>query len=590
MGSRAEQCVERILLMLILLAYYFYTQGSDWKKYILTLLLFELGLLSKPSIMTLPFVLLFLDLWPLKRIHVEGGVDTSKFWGLKFSGIPVLRLVLEKIPFIFLSLGSFLYNVMGANKRMGLYSTELKPLGLRVSNVFVSYVKYLWKSFWPHDLVIFYPYPASIPWWQTASTCLVIVLLTISALRAVYKYPYYIVGWLWFLVTLVPFLGIFQAGLWPEMADRYAYLTYIGIYIILSWGIYDLLGKWKFYRFVIPILSSGAVATLMMLTWFQVGYWKDSESLFKHAIDSNKNNFMAYNNLGAALLEKGDLDGAISHFERSIEIQPYFQGSHFNLGRSFFKEKRYEKAIEQLQICIKNNPQMADNYGLLGNIMLEMGNYDEGIKNLNIALRISPHYEKGWSLLGQAYYNKGNLKKSIECLQEALNIVPGDIPSVRKLDQAKTALNEYVALNLRLQELIKADPKNPLLLTKLGDSYRQIGSNNEAIAQYQKAISIKPQSIEALDGLVIVYSNIPEYAKALDVLKNMRQIRPDNPDIYYNIACIYAKQYMVEKSIKWLKQSINKGFHNWVLLEKDPDLVNIKNTSYVIGLMKIYKN
>jgi hypothetical protein len=315
-----------LFFMMTLLTYNLYTERPNLRRYFLVLLSFALGLLSKPAIMTLPFILLLLDLWPLKRIQVKKGGVNKRWWGIDISGIPLSRLIMEKIPLLMLSCMSLTVNLISAENRMGLYGSGFRPLSLRCSNAIVSYVKYLGKLFWPHDLFVNYPYPSMIPWWHVITAGLVLVSLTLLVFRLIVRYPYYLVGWLWFLGGLVPFLGIFQAGTWPEMADRYAYLTYIGIFIALSWGIPDLLIKWKNHRIIMALGTSTLILVLTALTWVQVGYWKDSITLFNHVIAMTKKTSMnsdnyalaiAYNNLGQALYER-----AISNRPSVITLRP----------------------------------------------------------------------------------------------------------------------------------------------------------------------------------------------------------------------------------------------------------------------------
>ena len=577
-----------LFFMLTLLTYNFYIKRSNWKRYVLALLVFELGLLAKPVLMTLPFILFLLDFWPLKRTQVERTEDNRRAWGLRILGVPIPRLILEKIPFLVLSLFSLAENLFGANKRMGLYNPEIIPISLRISNALVSCIKYLGKLFWPHDLAIFYPYPSVIPLWQLAGACLVLVLVTIFALRAIFQHPYYLVGWLWFLGGLVPFLGIYQAGAWPEMADRYAYLPCIGIFIALCWGIYDLLARWRYYRTIIAMAGSGVILILMVLTWNQVGFWKNSETLFRHALNVTRNNYLAHNHLGVAFLERGDMEGAIEQFMLSIKITPNYKYAHLNLAEALCNEKKYNEAIIQLRECLRIDPHYGDAYNNLGNVMATIGNFDEAMKNYNEALQIDPHQAMIYNNIGVVFYQKGNIKKAIEYYQKALHEIPGITEAIKNLEEAKKALKGLENLIARTQKMIDAEPNNPSLITRLGNIYRQQGEYDEAIGQYQKALSIQPKFIQAMYGLVLVYSERREYVNASKVLQNIRQFQPDNPEVYYNIACIYAKQNKVDESIFWLKQAIEKGFNNWSLLEKDSDLDIIRNTKYYKELKRNY--
>ena len=575
-----------LFFMLTLLAYLFYVRKPGWKRYILVLLIFELGLLAKPAVMTLPFILLLLDLWPLKRLQLEKKGEHDKSWELRISGTPILNLIIEKIPLLALSFASLASNLLGASQRMGLYGAEFAPIGLRISNALVSTVKYLGNLIWPANLAVFYPYPVTIPLWQTAGAVLVLVLVTILALRTVWRHPYFLVGWLWFLGGLVPFLGIFQAGLWPELADRYAYLTFIGIFIVLSWGVPELLGRWNYFKTAAAIAFPGIILALMVLTWIQVGYWKNSEMLFSHARAVTKDNFMAHNGLGLALFQKGDIKGAIHEYRQSIKIKPYYFDAHYNLGNALYSSGYYDEAADEYRTCLRINPQQSGYIrNNLGNVLIAKGNYEGAIKSYLEQARMDPHQPGVYYNIGIAFSRKGNIRKAIEYYEKAIHEKPGYVEAMNDLEKARTAQRTLEGLITEAREGLKIQPRNPVLLTRLGDLYRQLGEDDQAIAHYQKALSIQSGSVKASYGLVLVYSQRQEYAKAVNVLLEMKRLQPDNPEVYYNLACLYAKQDMPDESIRWLKQSIDKGFHNWDLIKKDPDLENIRKTAFVRHLM-----
>ena len=585
-----------LFFMLTVLAYYFYTKLATWKRYIPALFLFELGLLAKPVLMTLPFILLLLDLWPLKRITIERKEVNCNLWRLRLSGVPISRIILEKIPFMILSLVSLINLSISVNSRMGFTNLEIIPFSQRILYAFATWVKYLGKLFWPLNLAVIYPFPSRIVWWQLAGSGLLLVSVTILALRLLYHSPYFFVGWFWFLGGLVPFLGIIQAGLWCNIQDRYAYLTYIGIFIVLSWGIPDLLARWRYYRTAIAIAGSAVIFGLSLLTWVQVGYWKDSISLFRHVLAVttdishvfNKSGFaIAHNNLGIALFDKGDSQGATSHFRQAIDIYPYYADPYFNLGNISAQQKHYEEAAQQYLMCMKINPQKVEAYTKIGFIMAATGNYDEAIKYYAEALQRDPHQGLVYYCLGNVYIEKGNMSKAIEYFKATIRENPGYLDATNQLIKKAMMVQKNIdALILSTQERIKAEPKNPFMHKKLGDILRQQAKYDEAIDQYQKATAINPNFIQAMYGLVLVYSDLHNYSKALDLLQNIRQEQPDNPEVYYNIACIYAKQNMTKESIGWLNQAIDKGFKNWDQIKKDPDLASIRNTAFINELIK----
>ncbi len=576
-----------LFFMLTLLAYKFYTEHTTWKRYILALLLFELGLLAKPILMTLPFMLILLDLWPLKRIHVERKGDNGKALGLKTLDVSFTRLLLEKVPFLILSFVAFASIPLKATKLMPLYSPEIVPISLRISNAIVSTLKYLGKLFWPHDMAIFYPYPTMIPWWHVIGAGLVLMLISILAMRAIFKCPYCLVGWLWFLVGLVPVLGFVQGGSWPEMADRYAYLTYIGIFIALSWGIPDLLIRWKYYRSIIITAGSGVILILMVLTWNQVGFWKNEENLFRHATEVTENNYVAHDQLGIVLYyNRGDVEGAIREFQKAQLLNPNFSHVYFDLGRAYTKRREPLMAIEYYLEGLQINPYLPTSHNELGALLVLTGQTDEAIKQYAESLRLDPYQPVVYNNLGNTYIHKADLKKAADCFKAAILINPDYVEAHRSLDNVQIAQSKIEGSISMLKQELEAQPRNQALYEQLADLHRQLGELDEATFLYQKALSIKPDYTKALYGLALIYSTRQEYAKALDMLQGIRQFQPGNPEVYYKIACIYAKQKKVNESISWLKQAIDKGFNNWDQIKKDPDLASIRNTVFINELIK----
>jgi len=609
--------------MLTLLIYSAYSRQREWKKYILAILAFAFGLLSKPVLMTLPFILLLLDLWPLKRIQIMREDAEEKGRTMKITGIPIFQLLMEKVPFMFLASLSLISNIVGANIRMGLYSAEAVPMGLRISNALVSYIKYLKNLFWPVDLAVYYPYPSMIPLWQVAGACVLLILITLIALRLVNKQPYYLVGWLWFLGGLVPFLGLVQSGFWPELADRYAYLTSLGIFIALTWGVSNQLIRWKNSGKILVLGGTIAVLVLMVLSWRQVGFWKNSETLFARAVSVTENNYLAHYDLGLALFNRGEIDGAINQFRQALSIKPddimvrnnlgvamsrkndiqgaihqykevinkdpYHYLAYFNLAQAYTELRDFKSASEWYQkgLNIAPNDVLARNS--LGSLFLSSGDTDGAVAQFRESLRINPHQADVFCNLGKAYIMKGSYKKAEESFQRAIQERPDHSEAQKGLKNVKTNQEQLMELTLSLNKMIEEDPDNIILYIKLGQVYRQQELYNKAIYQYNKALAIKSDSIESMYGLVLTYSDIKDYSKALDILDALRRIQPYNPEIDYNVACIYAKQNMAEESIRWLKQSLEKGFHKWELIEKDPDLENIRGTTLFNTFINEYK-
>jgi hypothetical protein len=330
--------------MLTLCLYVRYTEKPDIKRYLLILGSFILALMSKPMVVTLPVIMILLDYWPLRRFRLQ----SNKF---------MVRQFREKLPFFILSAILVLITLLAQHDP----TEKHYPLIDRLSNAPVSFVTYLVKTFWPHDMAVFYPFPAQIPVWQVLAASLLIILISIGVISAAKQRPYLFTGWTWYLVAVLPVLGIIQSGA-QGMADRFTYLPSIGISIMLAWGVPLLFPHEETRK---KILFPSAVSFLIMisvLTWKQCGYWENSLSLLRHALQVTENNFVAQNNYGSALFEEGEIQEAIVHFNESVRINPEFSNAYNNRGIVYAKIGNHRKALEDFDTAIRLKPNGVNAY------------------------------------------------------------------------------------------------------------------------------------------------------------------------------------------------------------------------------------
>ena len=552
--SERKDVLSTLFWILTVMGYLWYINHRSIRRYLVVVALYIFGLMSKPMLVTLPFVLLLLDFWPLNRLDMRSDDSDNHNSYIVESGISwykVSFLVTEKIPLIVLAVISSSVTFFAQQTGGSVISGQTIHLGTRITNAVISYIAYIEKMLLPLNLAAFYPYPRTFHLPEIILCILLLLMITGFTLMFARKLPSLVVGWFWYLGTLVPVIGIVQVGA-QSMSDRYTYIPLVGIFLMVVWSIADLLIQWRYGRYALGISFASVLALLMWASWTQTGYWKSSETLFRHALDVTDNNDFAHYNLGVALFDKGDNSGAMKQYEESLRINQHNASAHTNLG----------------------------------NLLYLKGNADDAIGHYLEALKIDPHKADVYYNLGTVYYHKGNIHKAIQCFEIAVKEKPGYIQAMEKLETAKIQQANFPDPISSLQRSIMQDPSNPMLYVSLGDAYRQNGEYNEAIAQYQKAVSLQPKMIEAMYGLVLSYSSRQDYSKAVVELQNIRHLQPDNPEVYYNIACMYAKQNMTDESVAWLKQSINKGFHDWDLLKKDPDLANIRNTAFVNELIK----
>jgi Flp pilus assembly protein TadD len=367
-----------------------------------------LGLMAKPMLVTLPFVLLLIDYWPLERLRHE-----SPF-----------NLILEKIPFFALSAASVYISSLSTERfGMGL-SEELVPMQLRIANALVSYVKYIEKTIWPKNLAIFYPFPDNLPVWQVFGACLFLASISFLVLLNLRKKPYLCIGWLWFLGTLIPVIGLKQAGLWPAMADRWAYVPLVGIFIIVTWGGSDLLKKWTNKKIVSSILAMSVLLVLTMQSFHQAAHWKNNITLFENAIKVTENNCMAHNNLGIALFGKEELDKAIFHYKKALNIKPDTSEAIKNLGVTLSEKGNFKEAAQYFSKALVINPEDWDSHYKLGGVLAKRGKFNEAICHFEEVIRINPGYAPVYNETGIIFAQKGKLQKSNNFFSKAIQLEP----------------------------------------------------------------------------------------------------------------------------------------------------------------------
>jgi Tfp pilus assembly protein PilF len=390
--AERKNVLSTLFFFLTLGSYGWYIRKPDWKRYLATLSFFACGLMSKPMLVTLPFVLLLLDYWPLQRT------------------ITTVKRLLEKIPFFALSAASAIITMYAQQGGGAMRSSVQFPFNVRLENAVNAYAAYLWKTIWPVRLAPLYPHPGdSLPGWQIAVSALVLVVITAMVIRFRPR-KYLLVGWLWFLGTLVPVIGLLQVGD-QAMADRYAYIPLIGMFLMVVWGFADFSPSTK----LSTVASALAITLLCAATYRQTGYWSTSYDLWSHTLAVTQNNFIAHDNLGGALLQLNRPDEAFAQFQAASQINRRDPMSHTNMGAYLQEHGRSTEAIEQFQaaISLTSDPGLlASNYANLGTAYRESGNSNQARENYERSLQLNP---------GQfnAYLGRARLLESEAKYQEA---------------------------------------------------------------------------------------------------------------------------------------------------------------------------
>jgi len=406
--------------LLTIWAYARYAERSGLARYLLVLFFFGLGLMAKPMVVTLPVVLLLLDYWPLGRMRWFQVRSASN---PNLDKLSCFRLVWEKIPFFALSAATIVATLLATKAGDTLKSLAVFPLKIRITGALVSYINYMVKMIWPFRLAVYYPHPEAIPMWQAGGAGLLLLVVSVVLVRAAGKRPYLVVGWLWYLVTLLPVIGLIQAGS-QAMADRYTYIPLVGLFVLIAWAVPSLIEGWRHQRVVLVISTTILLLGLTVATMLQVRYWQNSITLFQHTLKVTSGNHFAHNNLGVALAQDGRLDEAIYHYFQALRIKPGTADVHNNLGNALAAQGNVDRARSHYYKALKIDPNNARAYNNLGNLLANQGKTEEAVNHYTEALRLEPGYAGAHYNLGNVLENQGKTEEAINHFTEALRLMP----------------------------------------------------------------------------------------------------------------------------------------------------------------------
>jgi len=349
--------------------------------------------------------------------------------------VSIRPLIMEKLPFLSLSLVSGMVTMYGTRQAGTLSSFQAMPLNVRIENALTSYVHYIGKMVWFKNLAVFYPLPGMLPVWQVLAAVLLLLAITLFVIWMARQYPYLIVGWLWYLGTMIPVIGIVQVGA-QSMADRYTYVPMIGILIMLAWGLPEFVKRWPYHKAALGILTGLIISILMMGTWIQVRYWQNSITLFKHTLDITSNNYIADSNLGHSLLLQGKIEEAIYHYSESLRIYPNGDEEHNNIGMALQEQGRFQEAVNHYNEAIRINPNYIKAYINLGGAFAGQGKFSDAMKLYSEALRIKPDSAEIHYNLGTLLAYQGKIEEAIIHFRETARIKPDHAKAYNNLGSA----------------------------------------------------------------------------------------------------------------------------------------------------------
>ncbi|MBK5273619.1 MAG: tetratricopeptide repeat protein [Desulfuromonadales bacterium] len=425
--AERKDVLSTLFFLLTLFFYTRYVQHSKRSMYLLSLAAFVLGLMAKSMLVTLPVILLLLDIWPLQRVKLPSifGADSGISGADGGHGIVSLkRLLLEKVPFLLLSAGSSIITVFAQHSGGAVATLGEIPVFLRSYNALWSTVEYLKKLFLPFDLAVYYPY-ALVPGWKAVFGAVLICALLAIVVWRVNKQAYLAVGWLWFLVTLLPVIGLVQVGS-QAMADRYTYIPYIGIFIMIAWGGAEFAGKLKVSGRIAGLAAGGILLFFAVVTWNRLGYWQDNERLLFHTLEITRNNYFVHRVLGEIYEKQGKADLALAHYQEVIRINSGAKYIHLAVGSFLNNQGRPAEALEYLDEAIRRDPRNAEAHFYLGVVLEKLGRSDEAIAAYGEALKIAPGNAIYHTNLGSVLAQKDRLDEAVEHFTRALELNPND--------------------------------------------------------------------------------------------------------------------------------------------------------------------
>ena len=411
--AERKDVLSGVFFMLTLLAYMYYARLPRARGYLLVVFLFGCGLMCKPMLVTLPFVLLLLDYWPLDRMK-------GHLW----------KRVAEKLPLIALSAVSSVITFLVQKGAVG--QTEELPMLERINNAVVSYVLYIWQMLWPVNLAVFYPHPENrLPLWEIVSCFLLLICITVTAIALRKQRPYLFTGWLWYLGMLVPVIGLVQVG-WQGRADRYTYLPQIGLYIAATWAITDLTAFYRHQRAILSTAAIVVIAALSCCAWVQTSYWRDSETLFRHALAVTTNNDVAENNLGIVFMGQGKLDEAISLLQSAVDLRPDNSPAHENLAKALLQKGRGSDALVHYRKLLDLQPDNMEVHNIVGTVLVQQGRVQEGVEEWQKVLSVEPDNGNAMSNLAWVFATSPdesirNGAKAVQLAEQAVRISGGRI-------------------------------------------------------------------------------------------------------------------------------------------------------------------
>ena len=563
--AERKNVLSTLFWLLSLIAYCRYAVTEKRGMLALVGVCMALGLMAKPMVVTLPFALILLDIWPLSRCQVA----SLRSWQ---------RLFAEKSFLFALSGASVVITIISQKSGGAVQTLQRYPLDSRIANALCAYVRYLGKLLFPENLAIPYPYRAEIPLWAVGGAAILLIAATTVAARQIYRRPWWFVGWFWFVGTLVPVIGIVQVGE-QSMADRYAYIPMIGLLVAAAWSIPEKLGESRTGRRWLAALGIIVMCALTWQTHKQLQYWENSITLFAHSAAVTKRNLTALLDLGLALEIAGRKEEALEKYRQILAFDPSNAKANNNVGGVLLTRGEIDAAIGYIRKAIALDPGNPGAYNNMGSALGRKGDIAGAIESYNTAIAIDADYAEARLNLAGLLMDQGQDDLAVPHLRRVLASEPENRVAAALLGLSLIRSGQVGEGESWVRSAVSGAPNNPQVLEAVGEAGLRAGRISEAEKAYRQLLAVDAEDVDALLQLAGIYGHRPGQEKAaIGLLTRAAALAPDRSVLDYNIACMYGRLGEAEPAVAWLDKAGKKGYERLETAATDPDLDPIRHS------------
>ena len=568
-----KDVLSTLFWMLGMWAYARYVNRPNFRRYLLIVVALILGLMAKPMVVTLPLMLLIMDYWPLGRSPFwPSGENRRSKEEVLLNNRPqqasVRRMIGEKLLMLVFAGFFILVTVFAREKTFGLShvasqyeggkipaAIALLPETRHFARPLIFYVSYIGKTLWPSHLATPYPKPGLPGVWQIGGAFLLLACITFAVVWRGRRYPYLPVGWFWFLITLSPVIGFVRLG--PQMlADRYTYLPLIGLFIMIAWGVPDLLGRWRYRTLLLGVSGGLTLLVFTLCTWVQVGYWKSTKTLFQHVVNVADRSWLAHNNLGAALEKEGRLEEALRHYSKALRIAPEIEEIAVNIGIIYMKQGKVDEAFKYFSQALRTKPKLVEAHINMGNLLMTQGKVDEAMEHYSEALRLRPDSFAGHKNVGMLLAKQGKVDEAINHYSEMLKIRPNDAEGHFLLGVALAGQGRVDEAVGHFSEALRIKPDYAEAHNNLGVILEKQGKLDEAISHYSEALRTDPDNLGAHLNLSVILERQGRLNEAIQHLSEVVRIQPESVQAQKELGIALSRQGHTEEAIAHLSEAV----------------------------------